>query len=133
MKRTSSHMGEQFDSREFLESAADYFWQPVRNYTSIRKQKLSKHTPPKTNQKKMPTFTRRNEQVEVPEGSFQKGVNSFQWDYSPTQAGFPFPEGDSSGQFQRGSAERLTKPDLKTTGNRMTRKSSMMVMGSNFQ
>lgn len=74
----------------------------------------------------MPTPARRNEQV--PEGSFQKGVESVQWDYLPAQAGFPFPEGDSSGQFQRrGSAERLAKPNLKTAGNRRTSQSGMMM------
>lgn len=66
-------MGEQFDSREFLESAADYFWQPVRNYTSIRKQKLSKHTPPKDKSEKdahlyQKEWTGRGTWRQLPEG-----------------------------------------------------------------
>lgn len=44
---------------------------------------------------------------------------------------FPFPEGEPSGQFQLGSAERL-KLTLTTTGNRVTRKSSMIFVGWNF-
>lgn len=81
-------------------------------------------------EKKKPNFTRRNEQVA--EGSFQEEVNSFEWNYSPAHVEFPFPEGEPAGQFQRGSAERL-KPNLKTTGSRVARKSSMILMGLNFQ
>ena len=76
-------------------------------------------------------YTRWNEQVS--EGSFWEDVNSFWLDYLPAQVEFPFPEGEPSGQFQCGRAERLTKLNLKTTSNTMTRKCSMILMGLNSQ
>lgn len=79
----------------------------------------------------MSKYTRRNEQVS--EGSSREDANSFWWGYLPTQVEFPFPEGEPSGQLQRCRAERLTKLNLKTTGNRIIRNSSIISTGLNSQ
>lgn len=97
---------------------------------NIRKQKLSKYTHPKTSQEEVPRFTTEKEQV--PAGSFLEDMSSSPWDHLPTQVELPFPGREPSAQFQRGSAERLTKPNWKT-GNRMTRKNSMIFTGVNSQ
>ena len=60
-------------------------------------------------------------------------VNSFWLDYLPAQVEFSFLEGEPSEQFQCCGAERLTKLNLRTTGNTATRKCSMMLMGLNSQ
>lgn len=62
---------------------------------------------------------------------FWEDVNSFLIRLLTCTSRIPISRGRASGQFQCGRAERLTKLNLKTTSNTMTRKCSMMLMDLN--
>lgn len=79
----------------------------------------------------MPKYTRLNQQGCG--GSFPETWSSFSLEYLPTQVEFPFPARVPSGQLQCCGAERLTKLNFETTGNRTIRVSSIILMSLNFQ
>lgn len=86
---------------------------------------------PKDKLFKMPKYTRLNQQG--CRGSFPETWSSFSLQYLPTWVEFPCPAGVPSGQLQCCGAERLTQLNFKTTGNRMIKVSSIILMGLNFQ
>lgn len=96
-----------------------------------QKTKMKQLYTPKDKLFKMPKYTRLNQQG--CRGSFPETWSSFSLQYLPTRVEFPCPAGVPSGQLQCCGAERLTQLNFKTTGNRMIRGSSIILMGLNFQ